>query len=391
MEKRILHFANIFIPYISGTSVRISNLCANYNKHVIITEKKKSQKLNVEEISNDKNFNIHRLNIRFRYGNFNFIKYYTLRYKIFTDYVMSNIDQQKIDVVYGHNPYEFAKASYEYAEKFKKPFIYEVHGCMYDASTNYYRKIMNKSLEKKIMNSADIIVVQTNSMLNRIIEIYNIDINKIHVIYNGINEDMYENIDKVETENLTRRLSINNKFVVGYFGSLDTVNGIDRIIKIFKERYINNSEVIFLLAGDGPLRMELESLSKEYSNLLYLGAISNSEIAIYYKLLNLFILPRPSTMATETLLPMKLLEVMFGEIPILASDVKGITEVLNDNNAVIFDKNSDNDLADSLDYCIKNYKEIFTQEKLKQSKRYVEQNFTWKNSQMKLNNIIKDL
>lgn len=382
--KKVLHICNIFTPYVSGTTVRINNECLNYNEHIIITEKKDINE-NIENYSEIDNFKIHRITC----GYFNKIGYYLKKYKTITNYIEKNIDLDNVDIIFGHNPYEFAKASYIIAKKYNKKYIYEVHGCMYDSSNNYFRKIMNKFLEKKVLNYADKIVVQTNRMKERISELYRISNDKIEVVYNGVNTNDYNSISDTEILNIKNRLQVNGKKVVGYFGALDKVNGVDRILKAIDK--IRDDNVKFVFAGTGPLESDIKRSVDKYKNVIYLGSINNDEIFNYYKILDIFILPRPSTNATEMLVPMKLLEVMLAEVLILASDVNGILEVLENNFAIIFNKNSEEEFIDKLQYLLRENISNSKKLELSENKKFVCENYTWETSRIKLNRILSEL
>ncbi len=83
-----------------------------------------------------------------------------------------------------------------------------------------------------------------------------------------------------------------------------------------------------LLVGDGELREELESLIEKYdlgSHIELLGSVFQEKIQDYYQQADAFIL----TSVSEGL-PVVLMEAMAKELPVIASDITGIPELLDD-------------------------------------------------------------
>jgi glycosyltransferase involved in cell wall biosynthesis len=91
--------------------------------------------------------------------------------------------------------------------------------------------------------------------------------------------------------------------------------------------------------GDGPLREEIFSFAKQLPNHIafdYRGDVENDDLLTFYSEnhIDLFLI----TSETEGM-PMVLMEALSFGIPVMATDVGGISEVINEGNGFLLDKN----------------------------------------------------
>jgi glycosyltransferase involved in cell wall biosynthesis len=96
----------------------------------------------------------------------------------------------------------------------------------------------------------------------------------------------------------------------------------------------------FAIMGRGPLEPMVANAASAAPELLdYVGVVPPDEMPGYYAACDVFVIPRPSTLPAETVLPMKLLEALAMEKPALVSDVAAMTEVVRDGqNGLTFRK-----------------------------------------------------
>jgi glycosyltransferase involved in cell wall biosynthesis len=114
------------------------------------------------------------------------------------------------------------------------------------------------------------------------------------------------------------------KTIIGHIGALtNDVKGQEFIIKAarsLRERYEN---LIFLFLGEGKDRSYLESLAKGLNNVKFLGF--RSDVADYIAAFDLFIFP-----SNEEGLGSTLLDVMQIGVPIVASNIGGVVDLIID-------------------------------------------------------------
>lgn len=140
---------------------------------------------------------------------------------------------------------------------------------------------------------------------------------KKHVVYNPV----------IDEEILRKSNEINikyDKFTIVSVGRLDYQKGYDRLLKVHS-RLIKKYDYNLMIIGEGPQRIELESLIKELNiqeSVELKGFVSNPYV--YMKGANLFV----SSSRTEGY-PLVLLETLVLNKAIVATKITGNNEVLN--------------------------------------------------------------
>lgn len=120
-------------------------------------------------------------------------------------------------------------------------------------------------------------------------------------------------------------------FVVGYAARLVPGKGWSDLIKILDS--IKNKNILVLLAGTGPDKKKLEKIiemkSDSLVNIKYIGYISN--MREFYAGVDCFVIPSRAEAFGLTAL-----EAQAAGVPVIASDIPGLTEVVNWGNALLF-------------------------------------------------------
>lgn len=153
--------------------------------------------------------------------------------------------------------------------------------------------------------------------------------NKIRTIYNGVSPVAFFYRDTAREHLLARYPSLapyRNQFWIGTIAELhqnkDLVNAIGAIA-LLKRRY---PEGRYLIIGEGEQKAKLESLITEFElekNVLLLGPIA--EAAKYLKAFDLFLLN-----SRKEGLPYVILEAGLAGLPVIATRVGGIPEIIID-------------------------------------------------------------
>jgi len=169
------------------------------------------------------------------------------------------------------------------------------------------------------------------------------------VIYNGIPEPEFfdrEKAKKFFEEKL--KIDLKDKFIIGSIGRLDYAKNYEFLISIFPKILKIKEKAICMIIGDGPERKKIENIIKNLSledKVFLLGEIKNA--SQYLKGFDLFILP-----SRYEGLSITLIEALFSEIPIIASNVGGNKEIIGEEN--VYKLNNEKELLEK----IKNAPEI---------------------------------
>lgn len=145
---------------------------------------------------------------------------------------------------------------------------------------------------------------------------------------------------------LRNQLGISSsEFVIGSVGRLTPVKGIEYLIRAVSKNK-RSQERKLIVVGDGPLRSALEELAREVGvagSVLFLGARND----VYDLMATFDVLALPSL---HEGVPMVLLEAMAMAVPIIASRVGGIPEILDDGQGALLVQARDVDaLADAIE------------------------------------------
>jgi glycosyltransferase involved in cell wall biosynthesis len=180
---------------------------------------------------------------------------------------------------------------------------------------------------------------------------------------------------KIKTE-LSKRENI-----IGYIGRLSKEKGVEEFLKSIPELIKINSDLEFLICGDGGLKDEIsEYISKNNLNtkVKLLPWISHEEVPVYLNRLKLLVVPS----YTEGL-PNIILEAMACGTPVLATGAGAILDVIeNGKTGFILENNSNvcikENIIDFINY--KNKEEVIARSlrKVKREFNYEKVFDTWK-------------
>lgn len=375
----ILH--NTFIPDYTGSSIRLYNLISRipYNISVVTPEKMvngeyfktKTQKINnidikrVEALSPN---SIWKMPV---------FRYFHHEKKIF-DFCK----KENFDIVQARSLPPYIVTAYKLHKRSKKPLLLELHPHEKDVNRFYMFYIFNVL---KIAKKASHTLTLTNSLKNWIQEKYKIPPEKITVVPNGVDCKKFKPKPKISNFQKSLRHKIGNpEKIVFYAGYLDHVNGMDLLIKTIPLIIKNNPQISFVFVGDGPYFVKIRELSKKISQIHLFKTIDHKLMPEYYQSSDLFIIPRPSTVSSELVTPLKLLEAMSMESIVLGSDVGGIKEVVeNEANGYLYKKDDPQAFINALINALESDNSRIS----KNARKTILHKYSWEKSAAKLRNV----
>ena len=168
---------------------------------------------------------------------------------------------------------------------------------------------------------------------------------KIRVIYNGISSKPNKYIDTDTIDIITQYGLKKRDVIIGTIGSLniqkDTVTLIKAMPRVFKK--IPTAKLV--LVGSGPLKYMLQKIVKKLKisdKVIFTGTVK--DISSILQLLTVFILPSRSEA-----FGISILEAMRANVPVIATRVGGIPEVITNNqNGILIDPGNHKVLASTI-------------------------------------------
>ena len=150
---------------------------------------------------------------------------------------------------------------------------------------------------------------------------------KLAIIDNGIDIEKYTSSNEVRKSTLRESLQIGkDSFVVGTFGRLTGQKGQIYLLEAAKAVLAENLPVVFLIAGDGPLRTHLERRAHDLNiaqDVKFLGF--RRDTADLLGIMDLFVIS-----SLDEGLPMAMMEAMASHTPVIVTSVGGIPKVVKD-------------------------------------------------------------
>jgi glycosyltransferase involved in cell wall biosynthesis len=154
--------------------------------------------------------------------------------------------------------------------------------------------------------------------------IRNLDERKIHLIYNGINiQEIIESSNEIEKIEIPK--TIPKPFLIGSVGRLSEQKGYPYLIEAMKFVSMKINYVTLIIVGEGELRDELLELTKTLNltdQISFLGLKNNVPSII--KNCDLFVLS-----SLWEGLPTVVMEAMVCSVPVIATDIPGTRELID--------------------------------------------------------------
>lgn len=237
-------------------------------------------------------------------------------------------------------------------------------------------------LFRKVVDRIAHFIVLGDSGKRILCEMYDgIEESQVTVVRNGINP--------MVPSARSQTLLAGPYFWIAYIGTFFEWQGVYDFVescKLFIKQYLD-LPVRFIMVGGGPCFEDLKNdiMSDEVlkERIILTGAVPPTEIVDYWGAIDVTVIPRPSTKATESTEPLKLQEAVYFEKLILATDVEGLRGLLKpDYNALMSVPGDNRELAENY-YRI--YSDTSLREKLltntRETKRHL---LTWKEAADKI-------
>ncbi len=177
--------------------------------------------------------------------------------------------------------------------------------------------LYERALDRLILSHHRQIVVNSKKQRASLVTRRQAQSDNIHVVYNGIS-------DLELKPGITLR-HVHNEFTVGVVCRLDKQKGVDDLIKAFSI-IAKDHDLRLNIIGDGPYRPTLDHLCEQLNvseRVSFIGFKQGVELENAYKLLDLYVLP-----SHWEGLPYGILEAMRAGLPIIATDVGGVSEAI---------------------------------------------------------------
>jgi glycosyltransferase involved in cell wall biosynthesis len=226
--------------------------------------------------------------------------------------------------------------------------VYRIGGWAFNDPRLFWQNWIIILAEKATSSLKDIVIVNSEFDWRIAVKKRVVSAEKIVKIYNGLDPDKLNFLSKEESKNV---LGLSDGYFIGTVANFYKTKGLEVLIKSAREVVKSNSKAKFIIIGDGKLRPQLEKKISKYNlenNVILKGRIPSAYK--YLKAFDLFVLP-----SLKEGFPWIILEAMAAELPIIATKVGAMPEIITDKeDGVIVNPGNHKELAESIKEVIEN-------------------------------------
>lgn len=139
-------------------------------------------------------------------------------------------------------------------------------------------------IEKRLFQNAKLIIANSNFIKKQIIQTYNINEQKIKVIYNGIK---HKSIDESKVSDLKKELNLKHKKTILFVGSGFERKGVSELLQTLSSLKHQHNAII--IGKDKNIQQYKARAKKLNLNVLFLG--KRDDVDLFYSLSDVFLFP----------------------------------------------------------------------------------------------------
>src|SRR5579864_1653222 len=107
---------------------------------------------------------------------------------------------------------------------------------------------------------SDRIVVVTPAFKERLIEDWRVPADKISIVENGVETDLFATVSPEISNEIRRQLGVDRGFLVSYIGTMGNAHGLETLLAAAEQLQAQGSDVAFLLLGEGAEKQRIKAL-----------------------------------------------------------------------------------------------------------------------------------
>jgi len=240
-------------------------------------------------------------------------------------FILHKLLAMKADVIHAHSYIFLTSNQAALARKLgTTPFILHLHGGLEFAPVAgdplsrvlfLMKRLYDPTLGKWTVRAADVVGSVSKKDLEIARRLWKIEPDKLCWLPNAVDTDKFYPDQRQEKRNVV------------FIGRLERWKGVHIFLEVARRISRERRSLNFLVVGDGSLRRLAESLAEQSCNgrVKFLGEIAHDEIAAVLAQAAILVLP-----SFVEGLPTVCLEALASGVPVVASDVGGVSEVVVD-------------------------------------------------------------
>ena len=279
----------------------------------------------------------------------------------------------KFDVIHAHD-WLVANAAKTIKASYNIPIVTTIHATEAGRNSGIHDETQRyiNDTEWMLTYEASEVIVNSNYMKNELQRLFGLPYEKINVIPNGVNLNLFNGIER--DYNFRRQFAMDNEKIILFMGRLVYEKGIQHLIAAMPKILEGYHDTKLVIAGKGGMLDELKA-QVDYlgisEKVCFAGYMKGKDVQKMYKAADISVFP-----STYEPFGIVALEAMLSENPVVVSDIGGLNEIVQhrENGMKTYCGNP-NSIADSILELLYDHK--LCAEITKKAKNKVRNEYNW--------------
>lgn len=244
------------------------------------------------------------------------------------------------DILDFHWTYPDSYAGLRWARQFRKKLIVTVRG---NEAIYYFDRSRVRKTVEHILSHADHVIAVSADLQRKLVSEYGVLPENVTVISNGIDASKFSYGEKLKAR-ASCGLNPEGQYILSLC-RLSSEKGLDHLLKAVHQ--MSNSKARLIVVGDGPEKNKLQALTDNLGikdRVIFVGAIHHDKTAIWYNAADCYCLPSLWEGCPNTVI-----ESVASGIPVVASRVGGIPDLIDERVGRLVEPGNHLQLAGALD------------------------------------------
>lgn len=256
------------------------------------------------------------------------------------------------DVIHAHD-WLVAYAAKTLKNSYDIPIVSTIHATEAGRNSGIHNEIQRyiNDTEWMLTYESTEVIVNSNYMKCELQRLFGLPFEKINVVANGININMFNSVDR--DYNFRRQYAADNERIILFMGRLVYEKGIQNLISAMPKILEGYHDAKLVIAGKGGMSDELKAQvnAMGIANKVYFtGYMDAKQVCKMYKCADVSVFP-----STYEPFGIVALEAMLAGVPVVVSDIGGLNEIVQHRvDGMKSYAGNANSLADSILELLKN-------------------------------------
>lgn len=218
---------------------------------------------------------------------------------------------------------------------------------LHDLKTKFTFFILGHLVDRLFVYASDYLTANSNDTREKNIQNYNIPLDKIEIIHNGVDTQIFRS--DVDGKPIRKQYNVDDKEVlILYVGGFSIRKRVPLLLYFMQQLKLKSKNLKLMITGTGKgYDLTLKRLASRLGvskDVIFTGLIKNSRLPFYYAASDMVVVPSEYE-------PFGIIniEAMAMAKPVIAADVGGISEIIDDGKTGFLVKKDDlNEFTDKI-------------------------------------------